>query len=61
MPEEREQFLDETRAFWQPLSPRPIAREDARQMVANVAGFFGILAEWDRKAREQESGEKAAS
>lgn len=57
----KDKFLEETLAFWQPLSARPLAREDAREMVANVAGFFGILAEWDRKAREQGSGEKAAS
>jgi hypothetical protein len=31
---------------WQPRSPKPLTQEDSRQIVANVTGFFSVLAEW---------------
>ena len=40
-------FIDETLAFWQPQSRRPLTREDAREIIENVSGFFSILLEWD--------------
>jgi hypothetical protein len=36
-----------------------LAREDARQIVENMTGFFSILLEWeaqDREARKAASG-----
>ena len=33
---------------WQPRLDRDLSREDARQIVENVTGFFSILAEWSR-------------
>ena len=45
------EFLDKTVAFWQPRTSRKLTREDARQMIENVTGFFKVLAEWDAKAR----------
>jgi hypothetical protein len=39
-------FLDETIQFWQPKSERVLTREDAREMIENVTGFFSILHEW---------------
>jgi hypothetical protein len=39
-------LIDRTRAVWQPRLGRDLSREDARQVVANVTGFFAILAEW---------------
>ena len=44
-------FLDKTIAFWQPRISRKLTREDARQMVENVTGFFQVLAEWDAKSK----------
>ncbi|WP_157223410.1 hypothetical protein [Rhodovulum sp. PH10] len=44
-------FLDETIAVWQPLSERPLNREDAREIIHNVTGFFSILLEWDAAER----------
>jgi len=32
----------------QPGLDRDLSREDARQIVENVTGFFSILAEWSR-------------
>ena len=43
-------FLDKTVAFWQPRTARKLTREDARQMIENISGFFRVLAEWDAKA-----------
>ena len=33
---------------WQPRLDRDLNREDARQIVENVTGFFSVLAEWSR-------------
>ncbi len=33
---------------WQQRLDRDLSREDARQIVENVTGFFSILAEWSR-------------
>jgi len=49
------EFLDKTIAFWQPRTSRKLTREDARQMIENVTGFFKVLAEWDAKARVEQA------
>ncbi|SRR6266851_9317335 len=50
-----DQFLDETIAFWQPRSPhRKLTREDAREIVSNLAGFFQVLRERDEEERAKE-------
>ena len=41
--------------FWEECTGKKISTEDARQMVANVVGFFTVLAEWDSKDREERS------
>jgi hypothetical protein len=40
------EFLDETIGDWQPLSRRLLTREDAREIVENLTGFFRVLNEW---------------
>lgn len=45
------ELIEQTITFWQPRSARELTREDARQMIENVTGFFQVLAEWDAKAR----------
>jgi hypothetical protein len=40
------QLIDRTIDMWQPKSRRQLSREDARQIVENVTGFFHILGEW---------------
>ena len=37
-----------TRQVWQPRIGRDLTDEDARQIMHNVTGFFGVLAEWAR-------------
>lgn len=39
-------FLDGTLQFWRPRLSEELTCEDARQIVANVTGFFSVLAEW---------------
>ena len=41
-------LIDRTIETWQPRFERGLSREDARQIVENVTGFFSILAEWSR-------------
>ena len=41
-------LIDRTREVWQPRLGRDLSPEDARQITANVTGFFSILAEWSR-------------
>ena len=41
-------LIDRTREVWKPRLERDLSREDARQIVENVTGFFSILAEWSR-------------
>ncbi len=37
-----------TREIWQPRMGRNLTGEDARQILHNATGFFGVLAEWRR-------------
>jgi hypothetical protein len=37
-----------TRQIWQPRTAHDLTDEDARQIMQNVTGFFGVLAEWAR-------------
>jgi hypothetical protein len=41
-------LIDRTIGLWQLHSQRDLSREDARQIVENVTGFFSILQEWSR-------------
>jgi hypothetical protein len=40
-------FIDRTLEFWRARSSQPRTPEDARQAIENIAGFFGILLEWE--------------
>ena len=44
-------LLDRTVQLFQTHTGRSLSREDARQIVENVGGFFRILAEWDNADR----------
>jgi len=55
--EHPDDFIEETRAFWGERTGRTFSREDAREMIANISGFFRILDEWDRKAKMEEAAE----
>jgi hypothetical protein len=43
-------LINRTREVWKPRLGRDLSREDARQIVENVTGFFAILIEWSRAA-----------
>jgi hypothetical protein len=40
--------IAQTRQVWQRRLGRDLTDEDARQIMHNVTGLFGILAEWSR-------------
>jgi hypothetical protein len=46
-------YLEATRAFWQPYAERELTREDAREMARNLIGFFTVLREWTLRGRER--------
>jgi len=47
----KDELIGRTRQLWQPRLGRDLSREDARQVAANVTGFFAILAEWSQVER----------
>jgi hypothetical protein len=44
----KDDLIGRTHQVWQPRLSRDLSREDARQIAANVTGFFLVLAEWSR-------------
>ena len=40
------ELLSHTIAVWQRRTDRKLSREDARDIVRNMTGFFDLLAEW---------------
>ena len=48
-------FIEETRAFWQSRTDRVLSREDAREIIENMTGFFRVLMEWDRAKRSKQT------
>jgi hypothetical protein len=53
MKHQQPDIVDHTIAFWSARAKQPFSREDARQMVVNVVGFFEVLAEWERQAGQE--------
>jgi hypothetical protein len=51
---ERGDFISQTIAIWQKRTERKLTREDGREIVENITGFFSILQEWERKERAAE-------
>jgi hypothetical protein len=44
----KHELTERTRRIWQPRLGRDLSQEHARQIAANLAGFFSVLAEWSR-------------
>ena len=44
-------LIDRTLRVFQPRTQRTLTREDGREIVHNLTGFFRVLAEWDEKER----------
>ena len=62
---EKRELIQQTLDFWQPRTPQTLTREDARQIVENLTGFFRILLEWEHAERRSaipvpESGDAAS-
>jgi hypothetical protein len=58
------ELIGRTCKFWQPRLGRDLGPEDARQIAANVTGFFSVLAEWSRAeipAPANDAGEPVTS
>ncbi len=43
-----ENRIERTREVWQPRIGRDLSDDEAKQIAANVTGFFSVLAEWVR-------------
>jgi hypothetical protein len=53
MHEPTDDFLNNTRSFWQSRTDRQLTTEDARQMAENVGGFLQTLIRWHRDDDDQ--------
>ena len=42
------ELVGRTRHVWQPRLGRDLSHDDARQIAANISGFFSVLNEWSR-------------
>src|SRR3974390_1167647 len=60
-PTDRGDFIDQTIAIWQKRTERKLTREDGREIIENISGFFSILQEWDRRERAAECAKAALS
>jgi hypothetical protein len=50
--------------IWQPRLGRDLSRDEAKQIVANLTGFFSVLAAWSRAelpAPANDNGDGASS
>jgi len=54
MAEQRGALLEDTIQFWQSRTSRPLTREDARQAVENIVGFFTTLQNWTAAAETRQ-------
>jgi hypothetical protein len=52
-------FIDQTIAIWQPRTRRQLTREDGREIIENMTGFFRVLQEWDRIDRAKKKADKS--
>ena len=53
MQKQTQDMLNHTIALWSERIGQDCSQEDAREMVANVSGFFTVLAEWERRAKAE--------
>ena len=45
-------FIEESRVFWSKRYGKELSRQDAKEIIHNLSGFFNLLDEWDRESRE---------
>jgi len=44
--------IDQTVAVWQKHTKRELSREDGREIIENMTGFFQVLRDWDNAERK---------
>jgi hypothetical protein len=54
-------LIDVTMRLWRQRMRRDISREDARQLIAHVTGFFDVLTEWEQASTAAANDNRAAS
>ena len=54
-------LVTHTADLWSRRGGRAVDTEDARQIVGNVSGFLGVLAEWDSKEPDEPDGPQSSS
>jgi hypothetical protein len=54
-------LVGRTHKVWQPRLGRELSRDDARQIAANLVGFFSVLAEWSRAEGPTPANDAAAA
>lgn len=47
--------IEQTISVWQKHTKRQLTREDGREIIENMTGFFRILQEWDRSDRARQN------
>jgi hypothetical protein len=45
----QDELIEQALAVWQPRTKRKLSHEDAREIVANVTGFFQVLGQWSTR------------
>jgi hypothetical protein len=55
-----EKQIARTRQVWGARLGRDLGDEDARQIMHNVTGFFGVLVEWARAERREAANDAGA-
>jgi hypothetical protein len=43
--------IEQALVVWRPRTSKALSAEDARVIIRNVTGFFGILAQWEAVER----------
>lgn len=57
-PKDDDKCIQATMDFWSQKTGRQISEEDAREMNANISGFFAVLREWDERDRNHNDNSK---
>ena len=54
-------LIDVTMRLWRRRLRRDISREDARQLIEDVTGFFDVLTEWEQASTTAANDHDAAN
>ena len=49
----KEEFIEETKRFWERYAGHPLTDEDARQIIENMVEFIKTLSEWKEKENKE--------